>query len=287
MSFHLFHRAGSLIATSDQQKRLRTKSALKPWITNDLKELSAERDYAFKIAKRSGGQQWDNYRKLKNFTNRMIKAAEAEYYKSLIKSAVGPREMWHSLNLVLGAKKEEGSAFQVQVLFFTASEPIELQGALGREYSLISKWYTDNRLTLNVKKTKLMLVGSKTMLSKFENFESLPDGGQINRVKSFKYLGVTVDEKWSWKCHIKTLLRKLGHRLSVFNWISHMLDRRTRMAYFNGLVLPHCDYADIVWGDQPGLESEMERLQAFPNRFAKKIDGSKQSSAEAMAVHSM
>ena len=86
-----------------------------------------------------------------------------------------------------------------------------------------------------------MLAGSKTMLSKFENFEFLPDGGQINRVKSFKYLGVTVDEKWSWKCHIKTLLRKLGHRLSVFNRILHMLDRRTRMAYFNGLVLPHCD----------------------------------------------
>ena len=169
------------------------------------------------------------------------------------------------------------------VLFFSASEPLELQDALGRDYSLISKWYTDNRLTLNVKKTKLMLAGSKTMLSKFENFEFLPDGGQINRVKSFKYIGVTVDEKWSWKCHIKTLLRKLGHRLSVFNRISHMLDRRTRMAYFNGLVLPHCDYADIVWGDQPGLKSKMEQLQAFQNRFAKKIDGSKQSSAEAMA----
>ena len=62
-----------------------------------------------------------------------------------------------------------------------------------------------------------------------------------------------------------------------------MLDRRTRMAYFNGLVLPHCDYADIVWGDQPGLKSEMEQLQAFQNRFAKKIDGIKQLSAEAMA----
>ena len=35
--------------------------------------------------------------------------------------------------------------------------------------------------------------------------------------------------------------------------------------------------------DQPGLKSEMEQLQAFQNRFAKKIDGSKQSSAEAMA----
>ena len=48
----------------------------------------------------------------------------------------------------------------------------------GRDYSLISKWYiyTDNRLTLNVKKTKLMLAGSKTIMSKFENFEFLPDG---------------------------------------------------------------------------------------------------------------
>ena len=49
------------------------------------------------------------------------------------------------------------------VLFFTALEPLELQDALGRDYSLISKWYTDNRLTLNVKKTKLMLAGSKTL----------------------------------------------------------------------------------------------------------------------------
>ena len=132
------------------------------------------------------------------------------------------------------------------VLFFTVSEPLELQHALGRDYSLISKWYTDNRLTLNVKKIKLMLAGTKTMLSKFENFEFLPDGSQINHVKSFKYLRVTVDEKWSWNCHIKTLLHKLGHRLSVFNRISQMLDRRTCMAYFNGLVLLHCDYADIV-----------------------------------------
>ena len=55
------------------------------------------------------------------------------------------------------------------------------------------------------------------------------------------------------------------------------------MAYFNSLVLPHCANANIVWGDQPGLKSELEQLQAFLNRFAKKIDGSKQLSADAMA----
>ena len=60
-----------------------------------------------------------------------------------------------------------------------------------------------------------------------------------------------------------------------------MLDRRSRVAYFIGLVLPHLDYADMVWGDQQGLKSEMDQLQSSQNRFAKKILGGDQSSADA------
>ena len=75
---------------------------------------------------------------------------------------------------------------------------------------------------------------------------------------------------------------KLGHRISVFNRISDILDQKTRLAYYNGLVLPHLDYADIVWGDQPGLNSEMEQLQGFQNKFAKKVLGKNVSSKEAM-----
>ena len=64
-----------------------------------------------------------------------------------------------------------------------------------------------------------------------------------------------------------SLLQTLGHRLSVFNGIYHMLDKRSLMAYFNGIVLPHLNYADVVWGDQPGLTTQMKQLQSFQNRF--------------------
>ena len=57
-----------------------------------------------------------------------------------------------------------------------------------------------------------------------------------------------------------------------------MLDEKIRLAYYKGLVLPHLDYADIIWGDQPGLKSDMEQLQAFQNKFAKKVYGKKASS---------
>ena len=168
------------------------------------------------------------------------------------------------------------------VLFYDPSTREELQTTLEREFTEISNWYTDNSLTINVKKTKLMLAGSKRMLSLFEDFELQANGTQIDRVQSFKYLGVTTDAKWSWKPHISNLLKKPGHRLSLFNRILHMLDNRTRIAFYNGLVLPHLDYADTVWGDQPSLKSEMEKFQSFQNKFAKKIKLGKMSPSEAL-----
>ena len=84
----------------------------------------AERDYALRIAKRSGNQeQWNEYRRLKNFTNRKIKSAEALHYKNLIESAENPKDMWHSLNSVIGSNNQGGSPFQVHDGKRLVSEP--------------------------------------------------------------------------------------------------------------------------------------------------------------------
>ena len=45
----------------------------------------------------------------------------------------------------------------------------------------------ENKLAINVKKTKLMLAGSKTMISLFNDFD----------LQSPKFLGVTIDKKGS------------------------------------------------------------------------------------------
>ena len=84
--------------------------------------------------------------------------------------------------------------------------------------------------------------------------------------------------------HINSLLQKLGHQVSAFNRIYHMLGKRRLMAYFNVLVLPHLDYADVVWGDQPGLTTLMKQVQSFENHFAKKIVKAKVIYAEALTL---
>ena len=80
-------------------------------------------------------------------------------------------------------------------LVYSASIPLELNKILQRDFRLILDWYADKRLTLNIKKTKVMLVGSKTMLSKFEDFDFSLEGGQINFASSFKSAGVILDQK--------------------------------------------------------------------------------------------
>lgn len=84
--------------------------------------------------------------------------------------------------------------------------------------------------------------------------------------------------------HVNNLLQKLGHRLSAFNWICHILDKKSITAYFNGLVLSHLDYADIIWRDQPGLTTQIKQLQSFQSRITKKTVKGKVTSAEALTL---
>ena len=68
------------------------------------------------LQKKSGAkEQWDNYRSLKNLTNKKLQSAEVFHYKNLIESTADlNRERWRSLNSVIGSKKDCGSPFQVQ-----------------------------------------------------------------------------------------------------------------------------------------------------------------------------
>ena len=93
-----------------------------------------------------------------------------------------------------------------------------------------------------------MLLGSKAMLSSFNDFTFSTDKEQVNRDISFKYLGVVQDEKWKWKwkMQVNSLLQKLGHRLSVFSRTYYMLDEKSLTAHFSGLLLPHLDCADVT-----------------------------------------
>ena len=67
--------------------------------------------------------------------------------------------------------------------------------------------------------------------------------------------------------------------------MKHLLPQQARLLFYNSLVLPMFDYADLVWGDKDNLVL-MDELQVLQNKAAKIIlDRPLQSSAtEAMSA---
>ena len=52
---------------------------------------------------------------------------------------------------------------------------------------------------LNVSKIKIMLIGTHQRLYVVDTFLVVADNASLERLDTFKYLGVTMDETLSWK----------------------------------------------------------------------------------------
>ena len=77
--------------------------------------------------------------------------------------------------------------------------------------------------TLNLEKSKCMLVGSNRKLeSKMALTVSIFDHN-VNNVNSFKYLGIFISSDFTWTNHVEYIAGKINQRLGLLNRIKHLL----------------------------------------------------------------
>ncbi len=77
-------------------------------------------------------------------------------------------------------------------------------------YNLM-KWCQGNNLSLNVAKTKELIVNYRR---KEHQFDAITINGEtVERVKDFKFLGVTISEDLTWDSHTDHIVKKAQQRL--------------------------------------------------------------------------
>ena len=69
------------------------------------------------------------------------------------------------------------------------------------------KWCDKNKLTLNVKKTKYVTFGFKSQTRKIVNHAISIGNIHVERVHSYKYLGITLDMNLNFKKHMGNCIR--------------------------------------------------------------------------------
>ncbi len=80
------------------------------------------------------------------------------------------------------------------------------------EVERLTSWCQDNYLSLNVSKTKELIVDFRKRHLR-PNTPLMISGTPVERVSSFKYLGVNISEDLTWTAHIQTQVKKARQRL--------------------------------------------------------------------------
>ena len=101
-------------------------------------------------------------------------------------------------------------------LTFASKDPNELFSSLTHDLGNLKQWLDSNRLSLNVLKTKCLFTGTRQKISLLPSEPHIClDGHSIERVNSYKCLGVQVDETLSWEAHISEVIGKVAKILAA------------------------------------------------------------------------
>ena len=110
----------------------------------------------------------------------------------------------------------------------------------------LKKWFDVNKLSLNQEKTKFMIFGNR---EKDDEVVLSIDGVVIERVSEFRFLGVIMDEKLTWKPHIAHVKKKMSKSIFILNKVKHVLDCDSMRLLYCSLISPYLSYCAEVWGN--------------------------------------
>ena len=113
-----------------------------------------------------------------------------------------------------------------------------------------------------------MLIGSGQRLNTIAASSSvLMNGTQVKQVATTKSLGITIDDKLSWNCHIEKLTKEIASGISAMKRVRHLVPPATLHLIYQAFIQPLFDYCSTVWGTC-GVTLQ-EKLQKLQNRAAR------------------
>ena len=170
-------------------------------------------------------------------------------------SVIGPILFLIYINDLPKATQFFASLFADDTLFaVTGSDPKRLIEFANEELEKCSTWFKANKLSLNVSKTKFMIFRSNSLPSVSKDFKLFINQFEIERIgtncktKSFKFVGVSLDETLTWDQHINNVNNKLSSANFALNQVKHFLPQKILKSLYDTMFKPHIDYSNIIWG---------------------------------------
>lgn len=142
--------------------------------------------------------------------------------------------------------------------------PDPLDDSLQSDADRLCVWSQENGMFINIPKTKEMMIyfGNKYSLSSVNRL--LVDGEQVERVWSYKLLGVIINDKLTWENHVLYIIGKANKRIYCISQLTRAgVDLKNILLVYTSVIRSVLEYCCQVW--HPGLtrrqSDDIERVQ--------------------------
>jgi len=154
-------------------------------------------------------------------------------------------------------------------IFVSGKSLLEVEQTINNELKALSNWFKLNKLSLNIHKTKFMIIKSRKKNINPQRLNINIDNINIQQVQYTKFLGVVIDEHLTWDNHIKYTTSKMAKITGILYKSRHRLNRIALRMLYNTLVLPYITYCLIIWGKT--YNKHIKRVQVAQNKLLRLI----------------
>ena len=139
---------------------------------------------------------------------------------------------------------------------------------LNEELEKARIWFENNKLTLHPDKTKVMLTNYKQKAKVVLNNTELERIGKDETTKSFKFVGIHVDEDLDWSHHVRHIANKIRKIKFSLSRLNNFMPKLQKGMVYNALFKPHIEYGIEVWGGaKPSILKPLKIMQNQCLRF--------------------
>ena len=103
-----------------------------------------------------------------------------------------------------------------------------------------------NTLPLNAQKTTLMVFYRKQ--KHVDEINVQINGTQLERIESFNFHGIMLDENLTWKSHIEMVGKKISKATDILYRLKHIFPENVLFVLYNSLIVSYINYGLPLWG---------------------------------------
>ena len=151
---------------------------------------------------------------------------------------------------------------------------------VGMVLTRVNLWCSENKLSLNTKKTEFVIYGTKSRKARAQPITLHIGGNQIREAGAYRYLGTVIDSTLNGNQQQARLIQSLALKMCTIRKMRGFISENTALLLYKSTVLPIIDYNDIIYGIL--TKQQLTKLQRIQNRALRTIYWGKTLSVKEM-----